>query len=637
VTVFDGGLADGWMDWGWGRHELDAGHPARISFEGFGGFILHHEAIDRSFDALTFRYDAPDTFGDFLQVELRLDGPDKSLFPSVPAAAFGVRAEGGKREVSIPWSTLNPTAHSFDRIIFSARLGVSGEWVLVDKVVLEGAGASLAAVHERRVPLAIRCDAASVRISPLIYGVAGDTKQIGAPAQRAGGNTMSRMNWDLGAWNAGSDWFFENTKGDSVPFDWFEGPAKAAIVVPMIGWVSKDATSVGFPRSVFPSQKAFDESRGAGNGVSPSGADIEPRSPAMTSIPAPPELIGQWIARLRRKDESRKTRSVVQYILDNEPALWHLTHRDVHPEPVSYDELLARTIGYATAIRHADPSVPIAGPAEWGWTGYFYSAKDRVSKFPNSDHALHGGVDLLQWYLQKLAEHEKATGTRLLDIVDVHFYPQADGVYSPRADAGTAARRLRSTRALWDPSYTDESWIEKPVNLIPRLKAWIAESYPGRGISIGEWNFGAEAHISGALAIAEVLGRFGQQGVTSAFYWTLPKPDSFAFQAFRAFLNFDGRGGHFLDWAVPTTETADVSLFASRDETKGKLIAILINKSADEAARPQIDVSTCGKATVARSFVLTGARPALESAARPDAALPPYSLEVIEYGVTGMP
>ncbi len=29
--------------------------------------------------------------------------------------------------------------------------------------------------------------------------------------------------------------------------------------------------------------------------------------------------------------------------------------------------------------------------------------------------------------------------------------------------------RIRSTRALWDPSYTDESWIKDRVELIPRL------------------------------------------------------------------------------------------------------------------------------------------------------------------------
>ena len=32
------------------------------------------------------------------------------------------------------------------------------------------------------------------------------------------------------------------------------------------------------------------------------------------------------------------------YMLDNEPTLWNSTHRDVHPDPVGYEELLDRTL-----------------------------------------------------------------------------------------------------------------------------------------------------------------------------------------------------------------------------------------------------------------------------------------------------
>ena len=79
------------------------------------------------------------------------------------------------------------------------------------------------------------------------------------------------------------------------------------------------------------------------------------------------------------------------------------------------------------------------------------------------------------------------------------------------------------------------------------LKEWIAQNHPGLGVSIGEWNFGGEAHMSGGLATAEALGRFGTEGLTSAYYWTSPADRSPSFWAFRAFRNFDGEGGRFLD------------------------------------------------------------------------------------------
>src|SRR6185436_17484441 len=156
----------------------------------------------------------------------------------------------------------------------------------------------------------------------------------------------------------------------------------------------------------------------------------------------------------------------------------------------------------------------------------------------------HGGTPLLPWWLRETLTHEKRTGVRLIDVVDVHFYPQGRGIgvgVAGETDRDTAARRIRATRSLWDPSYEDESWIGEKMRLLPRLRAWIDENHPGLGISIGEWNFGAERHMSGGLATAEALGRFGEQGVASAFYWDYPDRDSPAYWAFRAFRNFDGR------------------------------------------------------------------------------------------------
>jgi hypothetical protein len=35
--LYDGKLAKGWQDWGWGRHELGRAGPARIVFASYGG------------------------------------------------------------------------------------------------------------------------------------------------------------------------------------------------------------------------------------------------------------------------------------------------------------------------------------------------------------------------------------------------------------------------------------------------------------------------------------------------------------------------------------------------------------------------------------------------------------------------
>jgi hypothetical protein len=326
--------------------------------------------------------------------------------------------------------------------------------------------------------------------------------------------------------------------------------------------------------------------------------------------------------------------------------LWNTTHRDVHPEPTTYDELLERTIAYGTAVRQADPEAVIAGPAEWGWTNYFKSAADVAPGGNNKDLKAHGNMPLLAWYLKKLAEHEKKTGTRILDVVDVHFYPQGEGVgFEERGetDPNTSARRIRSTRALWDPTYKDESsWIDEKIELIPRVKRWIAENYPGRGISIGEYNFGATKHMSGGLAQAEALGRFAEQNLTSAFHFTYPPFRSPTFWAFRAFRNFDGRGGRFQDNYVPSrfekaSEGRGMSLFASRSDDGKRLVAVALNLEPDVARNAQVELKGCGNVKSARVMGYAGEpsgfserKSFFQSGSTMQVLLPPWSMSVLD-------
>jgi hypothetical protein len=517
-----------------------------------------------------------------------------------------------------------------------------------------------AAAGEPQVTL--DCRNARHRISPLIYGVGHSERtdpdraapwELGATARRWGGNTSTRYNWELGnAWNTGSDWFFRNVDYSGVP-----GPAYArfieenrthqlatALTLPIIGWVAKDTSSAAFPVSRFGQQRAVDPDSGsAGDGVSKSGRELEPDSPARTSVPAPPEMIARWVRTIRADDQRRGARGVQTYILDNEPMLWHETHRDVHPQPVGYDELLDRTIRYGAEIRRADPDAVIAGPALWGWPAYFYSGIDARKGFSSRpDRKAHGDVPLLVWYLQKLAAYEKKTGVRILDVVDVHFYPQADGIgvgSAGKTDAGTAARRVRSVRGLWDPSYRDESYIAEPIRLLPRLREWVESSYPGRGISIGEYNFGAELDISGGLALAEALGRFAEANLTSAFYWTAPPRGSPAFWAFRVYRNFDGEGGRFQDVFLDAISMERLSVFASRDERSTRLVIVAVN-ARENPARLGFQLDGCGEPVQARQFSSTGGEPLpreLPGRGRVEASFPAQSISVVDVRLAESP
>lgn len=652
--IFDAerGLAPGWMDFGWSPHKLVKGAPIEFDLADYGGWILVGPRHEATVGGVTLRYRGPPSMPE-VPLVLRLDLSGAPALASVKLGPGHRRALGdGWTEVVVPLSTLDPAGAPFDRLVIMAAKRFGHDPILLDAVGFTEAVAAPA--HPARdVAITLDCAAPARPISPLVYGVAfepaakrSDVWSLGTTARRWGGNPASTYNWRLGnAWNTSSDWYFQNvnytgnprfTSDDFLDED-LAHHVETALTVPMLGWIAKDTTSCAFPVKDFgPQQGLAPENGRCGNGKRPDGGNVAPGSPSRTSVAMTPADAGAWIAAIRAKDAVRG-RSVRMYILDNEPQLWDSTHRDVHPDPVGYDEYLSRAVEYAAAIRKADAGGLIAGPAEWGWAGILYSGLDlKAGVFLRPDRRAHDDVPLLAWWLRQMRAAEKRLGVKLLDVVDVHFYPQSSvGIgLEGGTDPVTSARRIRSVRGLWDPSYKDESWIAEPIRLIPRVREWIGANAPGLGISIGEWNFGAEGHMSGGLATAEALGRFGAEGITSAFYWTAPPKDSPAAQAFRAFRDFDGRGGRFLDRSVPARASEPlVSAFASRDESGEHVVAVLLNLDPTSPAAARLELQGCGVVKERRVFGYAGGAGGFAEApatGEPTLTLPPYSMTVVD-------
>ena len=180
--------------------------------------------------------------------------------------------------------------------------------------------------------------------------------------------------------------------------------------------------------------------------------------------------------------------------------------------------------------------------------------------------------------------YEQQHGTRILDFLDLHYYPQASGVaLAPAGNSATQALRLRSTRALWDAGYTDESWIGAPVRLLPRMRDWVNQNYPGTKLAIGEYNWGALDSLNGALAQADLLGIFGREGLDLATLWAAPATDQSGSYAFRMYRNYDGQGSGFGTTSVRATSAnqEQLAIYAAR-RADGKLTLIVINKGTTD-------------------------------------------------------
>lgn len=451
--------------------------------------------------------------------------------------------------------------------------------------------------------LALSVDVSANRhaISPYIYGmnfaVAALATELRLPVDRYGGNATTRYNYLYDTANRAEDWYFENVpnnfQGGVSESDAFVDKDRAAgamsiITMPLIGWTPKDdGYRCGYSVAKYGAQQAVDSPyhSDCGNGVWITDTNITGNNPLDTSIAITESFDSGWVTHFISRYNTASNGGVMFYNLDNEPMLWNSSHRDVHPNPTSYTEMLTRTTLYAPAIKAADPSAKTLGRAEWGWDGYFYSALDITNGL--NDRASHGGTPFAAWYLQQMQAYENAHGARALDYFDLHYYPQAPTVtLSPAGNAYTQTLRLRTTRSLWDPTYVDESWISGTndgpyVRLIPRMREWVNTFYPGTKLAIGEYNWGALDDINGALAEADILGIFGDESLDLAALWDPPsssQPGAFAFRMYR---NYDGAGKAFGDVSVgaASTITDSVAIHAAQRSSDNALTLIVINKT----------------------------------------------------------
>jgi hypothetical protein len=425
--------------------------------------------------------------------------------------------------------------------------------------------------------------------------------------------------------------------------------------VPVQGWVANSAVGAcSFPQADFPGQESY--VNGCGNGNVPQGTDgcTSPNGcalngdsgipagltaaavAALTSISAPPPTppaantvnkawaqgtwTGGWVNELVTKfgpgnPASGNGSGVSFYDLDNEPSWWDAVHRDVHPVASTYDEVTNGGIGTALAIKTVDPTAMVNGPVVDFWWNYFYSKKDIESGWGSGpcfepwqnpiDRNAHGGEPFIEYYLQQFAGAEKTYGARLLDYVVLHTYDAASYngnsvAFTTAGDTGVQQARLNSTRAFWDPTYTDPNLPQpnyttdgnytancstplQAPQLLPMMHGWVAKDYPGTKIAIDEYNWGGLESINGAVTQADILGIFGAYGLDLGTLWPTQDPSTQVpgTMAFAMYRNYDGAKSTFGDTALASTSAnpAQLAVYGALRTKDGALTVMVINKT----------------------------------------------------------
>jgi mannan endo-1,4-beta-mannosidase len=445
--------------------------------------------------------------------------------------------------------------------------------------------------------------------------------------RRSGGNRLTAYNWENNWSNAGADWYYENDQymsSSTIPgkaitdfHDQALSQGQASIVtLQMADYVSapiwrqinldtEAAPSIYFYPVVFAKEAPF---------CSP------PDNPNTSDDVVYMDEFVNFL--VWKYGPAGSPNGVKFYNLDNEPDIWSdgnkgATHPEVHPAKPTCLEIRNKGSALSYIIKNVDPNAQILGPVSYGFAGYLH-----FQGAPDWETVKGTRPWFISYYLDEMRIASNGCGRRLLDALDVHWYPEAQDDAGNRITNNISTNamynaRMQAPRTLWDTGYIspnetypngEVSWINKwyfaqYLPLIPRLKDDIKNYYPDTNLAITEYAYGPDGtsqHWSTGIATADVLGIFGKYGVYIATYWG---SGNYVDAAIKMYRNYDGNHSTFGDMNVMASisNKVDSSIYASVfSDNACELHLIAINKNIDNAITGTFNITSQQKFTSGR-------------------------------------
>lgn len=481
---------------------------------------------------------------------------------------------------------------------------------------------------------------------------------------RWGGNGSSTYNWQLGTYNAASDYFFEDftfcglggaatnspcADSDSTQFvkDVMVSNALPLMTIPTLSWVAQSLESNGNGHWSFsiardgPQCHTDPQNPDAGDGIAlASNCATQPTYFTATST----DINAAYVPLLDDHSQACPSGTTCQYRsdwvaalasafgnninlphfyeMDNEMDIWGSTHRDIHPNPSGYDEMASVFLTEATKLKGWDPQAARLGPVSCCWWFYWNGAN-------SNDKPAHAGVDFLPWWLNQIYWQDQISGARSLDLFDIHAFPDAtttDSSGNPLSKSQLQALATSIYRDYWDPTFVSPSSTINQPNAtsiqpnktipfrIPRMRALVNTIYPGTPLAITEWSaaFAGESDFSTALADADAYGIMGRENVYLATRWTAPNPANPNYLAFKLYTTYLSVNGSFGNLSVSDTHNGDPNLFSSYAAAgvgvNSGMSIMVINKDPQKSAQVQFTFKNFN-ATSFASYTITSLSP----------------------------
>ncbi len=286
------------------------------------------------------------------------------------------------------------------------------------------------------------------------------------------------------------------------------------------------------------------------------------------------------------KDELKFDMSRFKYwSMDNEMEIWRGTHSDLDL-PVTGDFLVERYIDVAKKARAAWGDIKLTGPVaanEWQWCSVSSYNKEDRPKGEDRNYCW------LEYFIMKVAEEQKKSGVRLLDVFDIHWYPTEKDYES----------RMNWHRVMFDTTYNypgangikmaGGNWDNKITKeyIFVRINQWLEKYFgKGHGITLGitETSIIDNDPMVTALIYASFLGTMQDNGVEIFTPWTWG-------DGMYETVHLFSRYGH--PNRVQSTSSNDslVSAYSSISNKGDSLTVIFVNRAEKDAQEINLNLA----------------------------------------------
>jgi hypothetical protein len=272
----------------------------------------------------------------------------------------------------------------------------------------------------------------------------------------------------------------------------------------------------------------------------------------------------------------------VYWNMDNEVDVWNGTHDYAMPTLISSSAFVDRYIDLAKKAKALYPGIKLCGPvttSEWQWY-----------KWSNESIYINGKYyPWLEYFIKRLGDEYKATGVKLVDVVDLHNYPWYNGddaaalqghrIYYDTTWDYPGANGIKSMTGGWDNSLTKEY-------IFKRINGWVDQYFGvNSGITLGlsEWGTMSSSNPNlESVIYASHLGTFANNGVELFSPWNWSKG------MWETLHLFSRNAKKYSVSSVSSLENT-VSAYSSINENADSLTVMLVNR--DQAASQTVTIN----------------------------------------------